>query len=809
MENFKDFTNLTLLAKSLSQKESICDQARGAAKYTGHISCVMQAAEILAEQLWPVIVKQLALESFDLTYFANTVKLGAYLHDWGKANLHFQLMVYHNSVDRNSQDRGVLKLKAHLKNVANNYPHPGGQMLRHEIISGILALQVPSFREWLKQCPDTNLIMAVWAAMGHHLKIGVGKNGTPTNCIAEIPNGTGSELKIYTRHRDFQAMLRMGKQIGLPDNLPECPPEIWQRFELEKALKALRQEFNEFKLQLSWEQQKFSAAVKATVMAADLAGSALPLATQNPQEWMREVLNLKLLPDELKQLVTVRLKGKASDNSRRQFQKRIASSKFRVTLAIAGCGTGKTIAAYEWAQTWAVGGRLFFCYPTTGTASQGYIDYADGTEIEAALMHSRADLDRELLFSGETDDSEGIDARLTGFQAWRKKLIICTVDSVLGLIQNNRRPLYSWPAIAQSAFVFDEVHAYDRRLFGALLQFLKAFRGAPILLMSASFTPGQLEAIHQVMTELGEEIGEPIKGPPELEELERYQIQFIPEIVDLEELPELWSPVLDALRNRQKVLWVTNSVQSCIDLYRLAQAKLSQHLPELNIAPLIYHSRFRYKDRLEKHKAVIKAFNTEQPVLAITTQVCEMSLDISADLLVSAMAPAAALIQRLGRLNRRMAKPEEGAKLAIIYPWHLIDKPYKKEELDTGKQLIEQLADKTAISQRHLAEISSQLNSGVPESVSSIWLEGTWATYPDFLREGGSTITVLLEQDLNSISQAAEQRQHPSFMKEAQKWSVPIPIHKDLSKWKRCRFYPIAPTDQIFYSEETGAEPCK
>src|SRR5205085_7798046 len=134
--------------------------------------------------------------------------------------------------------------------------------------------------------------------------------------------------------------------------------------------------------------------------------------------------------------------------------------------------------------------KLFFCYPTTGTATQGYIDYADGTEMEAALMHSRADLDRELLFSGESDDSEGIESRLSAFQTWRKKLIICTVDSVLGLMQNNRRPLYAWPAIAQAAFVFDEVHAYDESLFGALIEFLKTFRGAPILLMSASFTPG-------------------------------------------------------------------------------------------------------------------------------------------------------------------------------------------------------------------------------------------------------------------------------------------------------------------------------
>ena len=40
------------------------------------------------------------------------------------------------------------------------------------------------------------------------------------------------------------------------------------------------------------------------------------------------------------------------------------------------------------------------------------------------------------------------------------------------------------------------------------------------------------------------------------------------------------------------------------------------------------------------------------PALAITTQVCEMSLDMDADLLVTEECPVTALIQRMGRCNR-------------------------------------------------------------------------------------------------------------------------------------------------------------
>lgn len=788
-----------LLAKSLPTQEAISDRLRGSARYTGHISDVMQAVDVIIEQLGSDILKQLGLESFDLTNFANTVRLGAYLHDWGKANQHFQEMVYLNSLDAKSKVSNIVKYRQKILECKKK--HGSQQMLRHEVISGILALRVPSLRAWLEQCPNANLIIAVWAAIGHHLKVGQ----TP-GCIAEIPDGTGDELQIYTHHPDFQAVLRLGcKSLSLPDKLPELPPEIWTKKELQTALKSLLNEFIKFETQLNSRQQRLIAAVKATVIAADLAGSALPHTEENLQDWIRQVLSLVLCEEELQALIDQRLHGKPL----REFQQQIAHTPHRVTIVKAGCGTGKTVGAYAWAKRWARGRKLFFSYPTTGTTTQGYIDYADGTKIETTLMHSRANLDRELLFSGESDDSEGIDSRLSAFQTWRKKLVICTVDSVLGLIQNNRRPLYAWCAIAQSAFVFDEVHAYDERLFGALLQFLRTFRGAPILLMSASFTPGQLAAIGQVMAELGEPFNpEPIQGPQELEELERYQLQSIPELS--EDYAEIWSPVLDALANRQKVLWVTNSVQTCINLYRLAQAKIATHFPESGIEPLIYHSRYRYKDRLNKHKAVIEAFNNNAPVLAITTQVCEMSLDISADLLISAMAPAAALIQRMGRLNRRMTKAEEGTRLAIVYPWKSQDnKPYKKEELNTGQQLIEQLQDKAKISQQDLSEVAANLGFNIPEQVKSAWLEGDWCTYQDFLREGGYTITVLLKEDLGEIAKAKDQSKHQSYMKAAQAFSVPIRIVPGFQDWKRIKFYPVAPPDAITYSEETGAESCQ
>jgi CRISPR-associated endonuclease/helicase Cas3 len=792
-----------LLAKSIPHDADKDSSAKKSASYTAHIGAVMQAADVLLARIGSNIIDQLGLE-VDFSCFANTVKLSAYLHDWGKANRDFQDMLYLKHL-LGSEDPKLRDWGKRIQQCRKKDNRGDRQMLRHEVISGILALQVPSFRVWLEQCPDADLIVAVWGAMGHHLKL--------KSEFTEIP-GMGSRVQIYTHHDDFRLVLKMGRQyLGLPEDLPELCKEEWTKEELESALQALCQEFHRFEKTLDEQKQKFVATVKATVIAADLAGSALPTTEYDLKTWIEQVLSLVLSEDNIQGLLDKKL-GK---QSLREFQQQISDTTHRVTIVKAGCGTGKTAGAYAWAKRWAKDRKLFFCYPTTGTASQGYLDYAATNKLEAALMHSRAEIDlEEVLFSNDSEDKReddaDNDARLAAFTAWQKKLVVCTVDTVLGLIQNNRKPLYSFPAIAQAAFVFDEVHAYDGSLFAALLVFLKTFQGAPILLMSASFSPTQLALIQETIEECGETVNI-IEGYKKLEALKRYQLFYLPEAT--ESSPEIWQMVLNALEKGKKVLWVTNSVQTCIDIYRQAERQVAQKLSN-PIQRLIYHSRFRYRDRVAKHKDVIEAFKSDRAVLAVTTQVCEMSLDLSADLLVSAMAPAAALIQRLGRLNRFVIEDEDGnvylksgkAAPAVIYAWHN-PKPYDPIELETGKSLISLLACESEVSQAQLAGAAAQLSTISPEKIRSMWLEGNWCTYTEALRDKGYTVTVLLQQDIAAIKQAANQRKDKSFMKEAQGWSVPVYIPKNLYEWKRIKFYPIAPTNEIQYSPDTGAEPCK
>jgi CRISPR-associated endonuclease/helicase Cas3 len=233
-------------------------------------------------------------------------------------------------------------------------------------------------------------------------------------------------------------------------------------------------------------------------------------------------------------------------------------------------------------------------------------------------------VDLEELLSNGSEEARDHLAELLRFAAltaWVEPITVCTVDTVLGLMQNNRRGVFAFPAIADGAFVFDEIHQYDDRLFAALLRFLETFRGVPILLMTASLPRARLTALRASLARL-EEPFEIVDGPSDLEALKRYRILR-------RDTDSAWDEAVAVIEKGGRTLWVANTVERAVQLASAAEAKGLPVLP--------YHSRDRYEDRLERHRAVVTAFAQEEMhgVLAVTTQVCEISLDLSADLLVT------------------------------------------------------------------------------------------------------------------------------------------------------------------------------
>jgi CRISPR-associated endonuclease/helicase Cas3 len=680
------------------------------------------------------------------------VLLAAAVHDLGKANDHFQGMIH---------------------GTRNVREHPQG--LRHEWVT---VLMLRNLHDWLLPAVDgneTDFAIVEWAVAGHHP---AADHPSPP---PQAPDGSGVEIQFLSGHKDFADALEWLETAFVLPPHPRHPTATLTLGDNGDVVTALTNwKKNAVRV---WDKLKRSPdarlvpAVKSCLIAADVAGSALPNArsgSPDPWNWIRESLRDRPQPGDFQTVVDHRPGGKTP----RVFQTVVAASSARVSFVKAGCGSGKTLAAYMWAARNHPTRRLYFCYPTTGTSTEGFRDYlfdeAEKTpRVGADLFHGRADVDFDLIL-GTDRDADHLDEarRLDSLRAWKTPVVACTVDTVLGLVQNNRRGLFGWPALAQSAFVFDEIHAFDDRLFGALLRFLRDLPGLPALLMTASLPKAREEALRETLGELI-----PIPGPAELEERPRYRKAVA---VGGDPVPFV-NATLDV---GGKVLWVCNTVGRVI---HAASRVAGRH-------PLIYHSRFKYEDRVRRHADVIGAFKGDGPAVAVCSQVAEMSLDLSADLLITDLAPVPALIQRLGRLNRRAEAGSPTRPFVLVEPDGPL--PYKQADLDAARAWLGRLPDET-ISQRHLADAWEQEGNRPPELIGSAWRDGGPETAVKELRDGSPGVTVLMQQDVARV------KIRPA---DLQRLMLPMPPRTEWERWPRERGLPVAPPDAITYDPMRGAE---
>ena len=543
------------------------------------------------------------------------------------------------------------------------------------------------------------------------------------------------------------------------------------------------------------------AAVKNSLVAADVAGSALPMQTDNrlrQEVWHQTILDqLRITPtdEQLEQLITDRLTINGTTHDLRPFQAAVAEQASEVTLVKAGCGSGKTLAAYHWARVRCPGKRLYVCYPTTGTTTEGFRDYVfDREEHEpkfgAKLFHGRSMIDQRLILetSDEESGEEDALARIRSLQSWGAPIVTCTVDSVLGIVHNQRRAIYSWPGICNAAFVFDEIHSYDCSMFGALLAFLQKLTGIPVLLMTASLPAERLERLRKVVRNRGDGLIE-IAGPQELESLNRYY----QETVSCDGVTERVRQELEA---NGKVLWVSNTVDRTMNAY--------QSCREFSNSDTVYHSRFRYIDRVQRHKAVIEAFAGPGPAIAWTSQVAEMSLDLNATLIVTDIAPIPALIQRLGRLNRRATCESDPFRpFIVLEPTNkrgdFSPLPYKQQQLEEAREWLSKLP--TSISQVDLVSTWESMKPASREmiEVASTWIDGGFDRQVKELREASPGLTVIRREDRDRVLAGTCSLLEVTVPMNPRNGSV-------LSDWTRVQGAVVVDETQLNYSELLGGE---
>ncbi|MDF9408710.1 MAG: CRISPR-associated endonuclease/helicase Cas3 [Pelotomaculum sp. PtaB.Bin013] len=200
-------------------------------------------------------------------------------------------------------------------------------------------------------------------------------------------------------------------------------------------------------------------------------------------------------------------------------------------------------------------------------------------------------------------------------------------------------------------FIFDEIHAYDVKRLAAILATIKYLRknfGARFLVMSATL-PGLLQS------KLADALGtnKIIQATPEVfRKFQRHRLL----VREGDLLEGSWlKRIANEAKNNLSVLVCCNTIMRAQQAYN----ELSKELAN-RVEVLLLHGRFNGRDRLSKEIIIQDTSGSQskarRPIILVSTQVVEVSLDIDLDVIYSDPAPLEALIQRFGRINRRRLK---------------------------------------------------------------------------------------------------------------------------------------------------------
>ena len=233
------------------------------------------------------------------------------------------------------------------------------------------------------------------------------------------------------------------------------------------------------------------------------------------------------------------------------------------------------------------------------------------------------------------------------------------------------------------------------------------------------------------------------------------------------------------------MLLVCNRVATSQDWYEM----ISNQFSKTKI--MLIHSRFKRSDRSKLEKKLIEEFNkTEKACVVISTQVVEVSLDISFDLMITQTAPLDSLIQRFGRINRIRNENTIGKYKSIF----VIKPPEKENEalpynLDVLQRSYEILPDGELLNekdmQRKIDLVFPQITNEMNLDKDAIFKEGNWEI---FLLRHKSKSVLLQQLDIDNVSCIIEMDEESySNVNFEQRKSFEIPVRFNSVAYKGLR----------------------
>jgi CRISPR-associated endonuclease/helicase Cas3 len=349
-------------------------------------------------------------------------------------------------------------------------------------------------------------------------------------------------------------------------------------------------------------------------------------------------------------------------------------------------GIGKTEAALRAAQLLGGGDRgVFFALPTMATADAMFdrvVDHARHTaegDVEAAVWHGYAALNEAYLglpAPGTQVSDASTQVVASSWLRGRRRTLLSsvaagTVDQLLSAVLPARFSFLRWYGLSQKTVIIDEAHSltpYMHRLLETAVCWLGAL-GVPVIVLSATMPRHVTESLARAWSR-GAELEEPdfkLEYPgwvhvdadgvttqrvPMTDTTLTVDHLHIDRWGDDDSLSAALEVALNGVDTEGCGLVVANTVADAQRIHRILTPWADAHDVELTCL----HSRMRMRDRRRTTDKLIDRLgrpgSRPRRFVLVSTQVVEQSLDVDFDIVVSALAPTASLLQRAGRAHR-------------------------------------------------------------------------------------------------------------------------------------------------------------
>lgn len=260
-------------------------------------------------------------------------------------------------------------------------------------------------------------------------------------------------------------------------------------------------------------------------------------------------------------------------------------------------------------------------------------------------------------------------------------LIVTTIDQfLLSFLQYSKYPTKR-VMFRGAGLIVDEVHLLNPLMLALTTYFLRKY--SPLYKLNLLFMSATLpDALSRyLMGELGVSKDNFLDFSKEYYRRRRVMLNFNSRPIEKDV-----DKIAEYAKKKKKILVIVNTVRKAIEITKI----LEEYMPRNSM--ILLHSRFMYRDRQKKEK-MIEDKKKDSHIL-ISTQISEVSLDISYDTLFTEVSSLPSMIQRFGRVNRYGRRKKIDHINTYLYEPVVTNEfhyPYSLNEIDLAKKVAKEV----------------------------------------------------------------------------------------------------------------------